>query len=357
MRIGLIAPPWIQVPPPAYGGTELVVDLLARGLADAGHDVLLAASADSTCPVPLVPGLDPAHPADLDTTKVELAHVIHAYEAMAEVDVIHDHTLAGPLYRYRPGPAPVVATNHGPFTAPYSTIYRAMGRGACIVAISHHQASTADDIRVDRVIHHGIYMDTVPVGAGDGGYVCFLGRMTPDKGIAEAIAIARTAGIPLKIAAKMREPAEVQYFDSTIRPALGPDVEFLGEISPEEKYALLGSAAALLNPIQWNEPFGLNMIEALGCGTPVVGTPRGAAPEIVVHGLTGFLSADMQQLPGFLQRAGGLDRAQCRAHAERHFSSRRMVQDHILLYEQLLQGGLCYSAAGAAGPGKLPGTG
>jgi len=134
-------------------------------------------------------------------------------------------------------------------------------------------------------------------------------------------------------------------------------VEFLGEIAPQEKYALLGGAVAVLNPIQWDEPFGLVMIESLAAGTPVVGTPRGAAPEIIVDGRTGFLAADWRQLPGFLQRAAGLDRAACRAHVHEHFSSRRMVQDHLSLYEQVLQGGPSYSGAVVAGPGSLPGTG
>jgi glycosyltransferase involved in cell wall biosynthesis len=357
VRIGLIAPPWIQVPPLAYGGTEMVVDLLARGLAEAGHEVLLAAPADSTCPVPLVPGLDAANPQAVGSTNTELAHVIRAYAAMDEVDLIHDHTLGGPLYRHRPPAAPVVVTNHGPFDALLSTIFRAMSRDATIVAISHHQAGTAPGIPISRVIHHGLDPETVPVGDGGGGYAFFLGRVTPDKGIAEAIAVARDAGMPLKIAAKMREPGELEYFDSAIRPCLGPDVEFLGEITPQEKYTLLGGAVAMLNPIQWDEPFGLVMIESLAAGTPVVGTPRGAAPEIILDGRTGFLAKDWQQLPGFLQRAAELDRGACRAHVEEHFSSRRMVQDYLSLYEQVLQGGPSYSATGVAGPGNLPGIG
>lgn len=357
MRIGLIAPPWIPVPPLAYGGTEIVVDLLARGLADAGHEVLLAAPADSTCPVPLVDGLDPSNPQAVGSTVTELAHIIRAYAAMDGVDVIHDHTLVGPLYRHRPPAVPVVVTSHGPFAALESIIFRAMSRDVSVVAISRHQAGTAEGINISRVIHHGLDLDPVPVGAGDGGYACFLGRINPDKGIAEAIAVARAAGVPLKIAAKMREPGEMDYFDGTVRPCLGPDVEFLGEITPQEKYALLGGAVALLNPIQWDEPFGLVMIESLAAGTPVVGTPRGAAPEIIVDGRTGYLAEDWQQLPGFLQRAAELDRGACRAHVEEHFSSRRMVQDYLSLYEQVIQGGPGHSAAGAAGPGNLPGTG
>ncbi|MFD1213228.1 glycosyltransferase family 4 protein [Arthrobacter sp. GCM10027362] len=373
MRIGLVAPPWIPVPPPAYGGTEMVVDLLARGLAAAGHEVLLAASSDSACPVPLVPGLDASDPRNLGASDVELAHVVRAYEAMAGVDLVHDHTLAGPLYRHRPPQLPLVATNHGPFTPLQSVIYRAMSRDVAVVAISRHQASTAaPGISIARVIHHGLDTDAIPVGTGSGGYGCFLGRMNPDKGIAEAISIARAAGMPLKIAAKMREPTEIDYYETVIKPMLCPGVDFLGEISPQEKYALLGDAVALLNPIQWDEPFGLVMIEALATGTPVIGTPRGAAPEIIVPGRTGFLASSGQELAGFLQRAAELNRAECRAHVERHFSARRMVEDHLLLYADMLRGGSLpppVPQGAAAGqpqaaatvsepaPGNRPGTG
>ena len=189
---------------------------------------------------------------------------------------------------------------------------------------------------VKRVIHHGVELSTVPVGKGQGGYVCFVGRMCPDKGVMEAIAIARKAGIPLHIAAKMREPDELRYYREVVKPVLGADEEFIGELGDAEKYALMGDALAFLNPIQWAEPFGLVMIEAMATGTPVLGTPIGSAPEIVDHGTTGFL-APVNELPALLSQATALSRTACRASVEARFSSDRMVADHLELFAGILE--------------------
>jgi glycosyltransferase involved in cell wall biosynthesis len=341
MRIGLIAPPWVPVPPPAYGGTESVIDRLARGLIRAGHDVLLAAAANSTCPVPRVAGTDAVDPAAAvcGDTLQELRHVVTSYAAMSDVDVIHDHTLAGPLYRRPPSPVPVVTTNHGPFDETFTPIYRAL-RGVPVLAISHSQASTATGVPVAAVIHHGIDVDEIPAGGGDGGYASFLGRMAPEKGPREAALIARAAGIPLKMAAKLRDPAEREYFEAAVEPLLCSDVEYVGELGCREKLELLGSSLALLNPLQWAEPFGLVMIEALATGTPVVGTRTGSAPEIVDDGLTGFLRTRPAALATALLEAAQLDRAACRAAARARFDTGRMVSDHLRVYENLAAGRL-----------------
>lgn len=342
MRIGLIAPPWLPVPPPAYGGIESAVDILALALVEAGHEVLLAASGDSTCPVELVPGFAPSDAANVGATLQELRHVVLAYPAMAGVDVIHDHTLVGPLYRNRALGVPVVATIHGAFVPEMLDIYRAVPRDVSLVAISHSQASTAGSVRIARVIHHGINPAGVPVGQGLGGYVCFLGRMHPNKGVFEAIMIARRAGLPLRIAAKLREAAEHEYFSTIIRPLLGPGTEYVGELNTAEKYELLGGAIALLSPIQWEEPFGMVMIESLATGTPVITTPRGAAPEIIDDGRTGFLRNSEPELIEALKRAGELNRRLCRIAVEEHFSATRMAADHLKLYSDVRDG-----AAGA----------
>jgi glycosyltransferase involved in cell wall biosynthesis len=337
MRIGLIAPPGIPVPPPAYGGTESVVDRLARGLVRAGHEVLLAAAGNSTCPVPRVEGsvaADESAPVCADAI-TELSHAIKSYEAMTEVDIVHDHTLVGPLACHAPGATPVVTTSHGPFDGALGTIYRAM-HGVAVVAISHHQASTAEGVPVAGVIHHGIDVESIPEGPGDGGYASFLGRMCPDKGPREAALIARAAGVPLRMAAKLREPAEREYFEAEVKPLLCSDVEFLGELGNAEKLDLVGGSFALLNPMQWAEPFGLVMIEALSTGTPVVATPVGSAPEIIEDGVTGFLRRSIPSLAAALVDASYLDRPTCREVAERCFSSDRMVREHVQLYRQLL---------------------
>ncbi len=335
MRIGLIAPPWVPVPPPAYGGTEEVVDLLARGLVAAGHEVLLGAAADSTCPVPLVPGTAASDTEALNESTSQLAHVVVSYDGMGGVDLVHDHTVVGPLYRGRPPDVPVVITNHGPFTGDTLTLFRAMSRDTAIVAISADHASHANGVPITRVIHHGLDVARVPVGSGRGGYAAMLARMSPTKGVVEALQIARAAGVPLRIAARLAEPGEIAYFESEVKPLLTSEHTYIGEVSAAEKYALLGEAFALLNPIQWSEPFGLAMIESLASGTPVMATPRGAAPEIVRHGETGFLGP-VEELAAQLVAAASLDRARCRADVEERFSAQRMVADHIALYEDLL---------------------
>lgn len=339
MKVGIIAPPWLPVPPKRYGGTESVIDRVARGLVSAGHDVLLAAAAGSTCPVPMVDGLRPPDPVRMGHAVVEVPYVLAAYDAMAAVDVIHDHTTVGPLCaRPRMG-TPVVTTNHGPFDHELGPIYAEMSRRrVSVVAISAHQASTAVNVRIAAVIHHGIDVGAVPVGDGSGGYACFLGRMAPTKGVREAALAARQAGVPLRIAAKMREPLERQYFEDAVRPLLGGDIEYLGELGPAEKYDLLGAAIALVNPVQWPEPFGLVMIESLACGTPVVAMPCGSVPEIVTDGVTGLLRGDVPGLAEALADVSALDRRACRTAAESSFSTERMVADHLRLYAELLQG-------------------
>jgi glycosyltransferase involved in cell wall biosynthesis len=278
--------------------------------------------------------VDPDAPISGDTI-TELAHIARAYAAMTGMDVIHDHTIAGPLYRHRP-PVPVVTTNHGPFESRPRLLFQYMQDETAIVAISHHQASTAEDVRISRVIHHGIDVDSVPVGTGDGGYLAFLGRMTADKGPVQAIEVARIAGMPLKIAAKMREDAEIKYFETEVQPMLGGGVEYVGEVDEAGKFELLGAATALLNPIQWPEPFGLVMIEALACGTPVVATSAGSVPEIVDDGRTGFIRDAPEDLATCLLRAVDLDRAACREAARSRFSTARMVADHLDLYTELI---------------------
>jgi glycosyltransferase involved in cell wall biosynthesis len=332
MRVLLIAPPWLPVPPPSYGGTEAVVDQLARGLAAAGHDVVLYTTGDSTCPVERRWVFETAQTARIGDMTVELRHMLHAYEQADEFDVVHDHTLMGPVLAAAGGHLPVVTTNHGPFDDDLGPIYRSIASRVPVIAISAHQAGSATRTPIARVIHHGVDPADFPVGRGSGGYVACLGRMAPTKGIDIAARMARAAGVPLRIAAKMREPAERDYFDSAVRPLLGGDIEYLGELDATEKLELLGDATALLNPIRWNEPFGMVMIEALACGTPVVAPPRGSVPEIVDHGRTGWLSADEAELVGRLGDLDALDRAECREVVETRFSTRRMVDEHLEVY-------------------------
>ena len=335
MRIGIIAPPWLPIPPPAYGGIESFVDTLARELVEAGHDVVLAASGDSTCSVPRLEGFPPSDPDTMGMTTHELRHLIRAYTALDGADIVLDNSEAGPVVARALRSGPTVTIVHGPFLPIVQELYGAASPDMAFVAISHNQASTAGDIRITRVIHHGIEVDPIPVGPG-GDTACFVGRMSPSKGLPEAIAVAERASVPLRIAAKMREPAEQEYFDEVIRPSLGSNAEYLGELDVEEKYELMGSSLALLNPIQWDEPFGLVMIEAMSTGTPVVATSRGSVPEIVDDARTGYIRDDLDELAEALGRATDLDRAACRSSVEARFTARRMAADYISLFEELV---------------------
>ena len=336
LRIGLIAPPWVPVPPKVYGGTELVIDELARGFERSGHGVELFTTGDATCPV----RRGWFHRSAVGTTGSmvdELGHVEQAYLALSHCDVIHDHTLLGPLWATANDlPVPVATTAHGTFTPELTALYRSVARHVAVIAISRHQRSTAPSIPVRSVIHHGIDMTDRPFGNGDGGYVLFLGRMHPDKGVHRAISIARAAGRPILIAAKMWEPPEHRYFEETVRPLLGSDARYIGPVGHVDKVQLLAGAAALVNPIRWPEPFGLVMIEALAAGTPVLTFAEGAAPEIVDHGITGFLCRDDDDMADRLGSIEALDRRACRRAAEDRFSTRRMIDGHLELYHQLV---------------------
>ena len=335
MRIALVAAPWLPVPPPAYGGTEGVIDRLATGFRDAGHEVLLFTTGDSTCPVPKAWTRERAAPEYIGQSYVEVDHLLHAYDEVADFDIIHDHTIVGPVIAESRAKGRVVTTNHGPFTNELNEIYARAARHASVVAISHDQASRAR-VPVTAVIHHGLRPQEWTLGEGEGDYLLFLGRFTPDKGAREAALVAHLSGVPLIMAAKMREREEVEYFKDQVEPLLDAHVQYVGEVGMDEKQKLLGSARALLNPISWPEPFGLVMTEALACGTPVLTLRSGAAPEIVEHGVTGFVFDRVEELAGSLDQIDQLDRAACRRAVEGHFSADRMVRDHLELFERLL---------------------
>lgn len=335
MRIALVAAPWLPVPPTAYGGSEGVIDRLATGFVEAGHEVLLFTTGDSTCPVPRAWVRAKSDLDLLGQTVIELQHLIHAYDQVADFDIIHDHTILGPVYAQGRSSGQVVTTNHGPFTPELNDIYAHVVPRAALIAISHDHASRST-VPVSAVIHHGVRPEDFPVGSGGGDYLLFLGRFSPDKGAREAALAAQEAGVDLVLAAKMREPGEIEYFHDQVEPLLDARVRYVGEVGRERKLELLGSARALLNPIRWPEPFGLVMIEALACGTPVLTLPWGAAPEIVDDGTTGFVCDSDADLVEAIERVGELDRADCRSAVETRFSAARMVRDHLDLYERLL---------------------
>jgi len=348
MRIGMIAPPWIPVPPVAYGGTEAVIDNLARGLSALGHDVRLFTVGDSTCPVSRQ-WLYPAGVEPIGADLPEAAHALAAYEALADCDVIHDHTTLGALLAARRGVRrpPVVTTVHGPFTAQSRRVYAETARHASIVAISRSQARSFGDIPVAAVIHHGIDLDVHQFGPGTGGYLLFVGRMSADKGVHLAVRIARRAGRRLVIAAKVRDPGEIAYFERAVRPLLAPEDDLPAEQPLAARLRLMRNATALVNPITWQEPFGLVMAEALAAGTPVLAFPNGAAPEIVDSGRTGYLCRDEDEMVKAVGQVPLLDRHQCREAAERRFSLGRMSADYARLYQSVLGSAPVLAEAGA----------
>jgi glycosyltransferase involved in cell wall biosynthesis len=267
----------------------------------------------------------------------ELRHVVHAYDAVQDFDIVHDHSVFGPHYAERYPHLNVVTTIHGPFNDELTDLYVRIADRVPIICISHDQRSTAPEVPVARVIHHGIDAADFPFGEGKGGYLLFLGRMAPEKGAHRAAQVARLAGVPLIMAAKMREPWERDYFEREVEGLLSPKIRYLGEVPHEEKLALLADAAALINPIRWHEPFGLVMTEALACGTPVIAFAEGAAPEIVEHGKTGFLCDDEHEMVDAVAKIGEIDRQVCRSAVEGYFSTRRMVDEHLELYESVLE--------------------
>lgn len=353
MRIGLIAPPWIPVPPPAYGGIEAVIDNLARGLTALGHDVRLFTVGESTCPVPRQWLFSsPAEP--MGDQLHEAAHVLAAHEALADADIIHDHTMLGPLLAGRRGLArpPVVTTIHGRLTPQTRRTLAEIAAHASIVAISRSQARSLGGIPLAAVIYHGIDLDVYRPGPGTGGYLLFVGRMSAEKGVHHAVRVAHQAGWRLIIAAKARDPAEHAYFDQQVRPLLRPGDGWPAEQPLAARVDLMRHAAALVNPITWPEPFGLVMAEALATATPVLAFPNGAAPEIIEHGRTGYLCQDEDEMTAAVGRLPEIDRSRCRMAAERRFSLNRMAADYERLYRAILDqpAGLTAGRAGTGSP-------
>jgi glycosyltransferase involved in cell wall biosynthesis len=337
MKIAIVAPPWAPIPPLAYGGIEAVVHELATGLVERGHEVVLVTTGDSTCPVVRVETRPFAEGYRIGSAVPELLHAAAALDSVHGCDVVHDHTVAGPFLVARKWDSPpMVTTCHGDLSGELGDLYRHLEGRVPIVAISHSQRDAAPDVPVARVIHHGIDAANFPRGNGKGGYVMYLGRMCFEKGAHRALHAAHLAGVRLLVAAKMREAEERRYFERYVEPYLNDDLRYVGEVSHEEKLELLAGAAGLLLPIRWNEPFGLVMLEAMACGTPVLAFPEGAAPEVIDHGRTGLLCHDEYDMAAAIGRLGDLDRGACRAAVEGYFSKDRMVTEHLELYEALV---------------------
>ena len=342
MRIAQISPLTEAVPPKLYGGTERIVSYIADELVTMGHDVTLFASGDSTTKAKLEAAWPRALRLD-ETMRDHLApHLIMLQtvaERAAEFDIIHSHMdyLGYPMLR--PTGVPFVTTLHGRLDLPELRPLYETFDDAPVVSISDAQREPVPHADYVATIHHGIPQRLLTPGFGAGGYLAFIGRISPEKAPDAAVRIAALAGMKLKIAAKV-DAADRAYFKAHIEPLLkGSDVEYLGEISDAEKSAFLGNAAGLVFPIAWREPFGLAMIEAMACGTPVIAFRRGSVPEVVDHGVTGFIVDDEAQAAAVARRLPELDRARVRRIFEARFTARRMTEDYLNVYRRLIARG------------------
>ncbi|MSQ24039.1 MAG: glycosyltransferase family 4 protein [Chloroflexi bacterium] len=355
MRIAQVAPLIESVPPKLYGGTERVVANLVAELTAMGHDVTLYASGDSRTSGRLISIVEQAlwtvgAPSnDLAYHTIELSRVLRD---AADFDIIHSH-LDFPAYPYgRVSPTPWIHTMHGRLdAAELQPLYREYSETP-IVSISNSQRKPLAGANWIATVYNGIDTTRIPTGSGQGGYLAFLGRISPEKGVAEAIEVARRVGMPLKIAARMPLTnldnewvrADWAYYNEQVRPLLDdPLVEFIGEVDDAGKYELLKDASALLFPINWPEPFGLVMIEALACGTPVIARAIASAPEVIKDARTGFLCDTLDAMVAACSRIGEIDRAECRREAEQRFSARSMALGYLDAYRAVADARACGS--------------
>jgi len=339
LRIALVAPPWLAIPPLGYGGTERVIALLADGLVARGHDVTLFAAAGSRTAARLVsplfepPALIGGAPDD------DAFHTLHAYLSADDFDVIHDHTSLGPAFAslLSDGP-PVVHTLHGPWTDGLRRKLALVQHNVQLVAISHAQAAINPAIEYAGVVHNGVDLDRHPFCATKEDFLVFVGRVNADKAPEVAVEIAREVGLPLTMMVKRSEPEEWEYWNDVVAPLLHDGVEVLEQPPHATKVDLVGRARATLCPINWPEPFGLVLAESLACGTPVITRPLGAAPEIVTHGVTGFLCDTTEQMIDAVDRVAELSPHTCREHAAERFSAESMVTGYEAVYRSVDSG-------------------
>ena len=340
MRVAILSPVWFPVPPTGYGGIEWIVSLLADGLVDGGHDVTLFASGDSHTKAKLA-AIFPVAPSEwIGRSFWELRHVLHCYERADEFDVINDHS--GPPAAAIGGAVrtPVVHTVHGPLLGEAGAVYEQVARVSPrtgLISISMNQRAPHPGLPWAANIPNALDFSFYPVQPKRGDYFLFLGRMNPEKGAHRAVAVATEAGVPLKLAGKKREPAEELYFREYVEPHLRDGrIEYLGEVSHGKKVELLQDARATLFPVDWEEPFGLVMIESMACGTPVIATRRGAVPEVIEHGRSGIIVDDYRDMVGVLEQADDLEPLELRRAAEERFSRGRMVADYVAAFEEAI---------------------
>lgn len=340
MRIAQVAPLWERVPPPAYGGTELIVGLLTDELVRRGHEVTLFASGDSVT----LAQLEAIHPRSLrldpevkEAAIYDMLQMSRVYEQVQDFDIIHSHMGCTALPYSKLVKTPTVHTLHGIFTPDNEKMF-IQAKAQPFVSISNAQRQTQLGLNYVATVYNGIDIDRhiFHPRPAEPPYLAFLGRLSPEKGTHLAIAIAKASGWRLKIAGKV-DIVDVEYFETEIKPQIdGTQIEYLGEADHEMKNELLGGAAATLFPITWREPFGLVMVESMAAGTPVIAFRLGSTAEVIKPGVSGFLCDTLDECVAAIPKAVELDRQKCRNYVVKQFSVKRMVDGYEAVYKSTL---------------------
>jgi glycosyltransferase involved in cell wall biosynthesis len=335
LKIAVAMPPWFDVPPDGYGGIESLVADLIDALIDRGHEVVMLGAGTNGTRAEFRRTYETAPSERIGQALPEIVHAAWTNRHLdgMDVDIVHDHSFAGPLAA-RGRKVPTVVTAHGPCEGEIGSYYRAIAPDVSLVAISDSQRRLAPDLPWAGTVHNAVKAADFTFQEKKEDYVLFIGRMNPEKGAHLAIEAAREAGRRILLAGKLSEPHEQDYFDTEVKPLLGADVEFLGEADAAAKQELYGAAHCLVFPICWEEPFGLVMIEAMACGTPVVALRRGSVPEVVLDGATGYVRDDPADLPAVINEAGTIDPAACRRRVEEMFDVAVMTAGYERAYAE-----------------------
>ncbi len=340
MRIAMIAPVWIPVPPQGYGGIERMLKLLVDELVNLGNQVTLFASGPSHTRAEQVIFFKEAPEKKIGETLYDAYHVGKSFRYIKEdghFDIVHDHSGYIGVAFASLLDIPVVHTLHGPLTPEAKMFYTAFSQDAFYITISHYQMTRCPHLNYLGVVHNAIDIQEYQPSTHKEDYLVYVSRICADKGTHHAARIAKENGYRLLIAGKIDPGKDEQYFHTVLKPYLDDkDIVYLGEVSQKKKLELFSRARAFLFPIQWEEPFGLVMAESLACGTPVVATRFGAAPEVIEHGRTGFLVDNLEEIPRYLERIDEIDPEECRRVAQERFSPRRMAQEYLAYYEEAI---------------------
>jgi glycosyltransferase involved in cell wall biosynthesis len=339
LSVLVVVPPWFPVPPVGYGGVEAVADSLVRALVSRGHRVEVVGGGGSTLPVPVHTAYSEPLPLRINDSIVDVRHAMVVEDVLAgsNFDVVHDHTLMGPWLAAKRDGVSVTTVHNWIGREDYLAYTERVSRLSPVVGVSRTHVRSLPTVQWAGFVHNGIRTSALPFADRDAreDWVLYLGRSVRIKGVHLAIDAARAAGRRIVLAVKCNEPEEKDYFSEWIEPRLGPDVDWLGEVDFATKGELLARASCLLNPVDWNEPFGLVMAEALACGTPVVALDRGACAEVVEHGVTGLICQTTDELPAALSAAEGLSSQACRDRAVSAFDESVMAAGYEQLYHRL----------------------